>query len=275
MRYNPCGRLVDWRRVPYSGKVKVFRDSEETAGVFWYPANKGAEKFNRTSCVTVLDWDDRAFDYADGTGQWVEWNTFREERERVGALGAHVCGTDEDFAKGGKYEPDEPPVKYGANGLPACCAPAVVGVGGMVIGGAGDVAFIPRPVARGGLVLGGRGDVVYYPPGPPPGVACTDAPLIPLDAEVASAATATSDDWWKFTADGSHSYSVVLSGATDADEQLSAWTGTCPGALVPLPPAHSPGSDTWVLTTPPAGLVWVEWTSLGFVGDYSFHVHQL
>lgn len=248
----------------------MFRDADDAVGVVWYPAQKGAPVLGMPSVIAVPDWDDIYWDWEGSVGEYTAPRTYSNEKPKVFADYDHVCGTEEDFREGCLFDADSPEVKYGAQGLPACCNPVVVAAGGVVVGGSGDVAFIPPPLVYGGLAVGGAGDVVYYPPGPAAGSSCSDAPVVALEATIADTAVAGEEHWWQFVADGVSDYTVVLAGATDADLALSLQRGTCPAPLIPVIGFHTLGSDTWLFPAPPAGPVWVSWSSASFAGDYSF-----
>lgn len=275
VRYNPCGRLVDWRRVPFRSKVRPFRNSENDAGVIWIPVAPGALPLRRVSVIAVPDWDDVYWTWAGAVGEYTAPLSYSNQRARPGTGRGHVCGSDQDFEEGGDYDTELAPVTYGASGLPTCCAAPVVGAGGMVLGGFGSVGFITRPVARGGLVLGGRGDVVYYPPGPDGGSGCADAPLIPLGATVHVDTTTAAHKWYRFTADGTHSYDFVAPGEDETTLFVSAWTGTCPGGLSSVFTLHGLGSDTWTFSTPPAGDCWVEVAPVGSDHTFDFSITEV
>lgn len=91
------------------------------------------------------DWDPEGAVLPPGGEVPFEPRPFRNERKKPGALGEHVCGTQEDFAEGCKYEPLVAPVVYGSLGLPNCCNPAVVARGGGAAGGRAVVAFTFGP----------------------------------------------------------------------------------------------------------------------------------
>jgi len=276
MPYNPCGRAVDFRRVPFLGVCKPFSDRQDEVEILWYPAAADAPALGFSSCMAVPNWDAAGQQWEGHVGMVPGApQLFRNEKPRVIANYDHVCGSQADFTNGAVFDPDLPPVLYGVQGLPACCAAPVVPVGGAVVGGAADVGFIPVPTVVGGVVVGGDADVVFYPPGPPAGDDCETAPVIPLNVIVESEIADTDQQWWEFTSDGSHDYDVTVSGATDSEIALAARSGTCPGGLTPLTVTHSLGSDVWRVDDAPAGPVWLRITSTGFDGTYSFIITEV
>lgn len=70
----------------------------------------------------------------------------------------HICGTPEDHAEGGTYEPLKPPVIYAWNGLPLCCFDPFprAAVGGVGVGGKSSVAHSHTQTSTGGTVAGGK-----------------------------------------------------------------------------------------------------------------------
>lgn len=266
---------MDWRRIPFTSKVRAFRDNDTAAGVVWYPVAKGAPALGRSSAIAVPNWDDRTWEWAGTVGEYTAKLEARGDKPRVIANYDHVCGTDEDFREGGHYDDVAPPVKYGAQGLPACCNPPVVGKGGLVLGGRGSVSYAPLPARRGGVVLGGKGDVVYYPPGPTGGTSCVDAPLIPIPSTLTAPLTTAAAQWWKFLADGVHQYRLVAPGEDETTLSVAFFRGTCPGFLIAVSTTHADGSDTWTTGTPPAGIVWVKLQAISVNHNVTFTISQV
>lgn len=130
-------------RAPYTCRAKFFRDSDVEGDLVWYPARADAPVLPFPSVFTDLIWDYDPWD-ADGPGPIPQFH-IRRNFERVNplALGTHVCGTAEDFANGGLYQPDDPPVVYLPSGLPECCLPIYGGTGGGMGSGRADVTATP------------------------------------------------------------------------------------------------------------------------------------
>lgn len=120
MPFNPCGRVVDFGRRPYSTKFRPFSDNATEVDLHWYPALPDAPVLDRPSFVSL---DSEPFPWAkSGFGEVYNAERPWSPRKAVdGALGVHVCGTDEQFSRGASYDPDIEPIVYGENGLPACC----------------------------------------------------------------------------------------------------------------------------------------------------------
>lgn len=134
-------------RCGYSTTARPFRDSDVEVGIRWYKCVPGAPTLGWESNINSLDWTCMPW---LRTGKGEVFNAPREYHQQPpvpGALGQHVCGTEEDFRDGEKYLPDLPPVVYSPEGLPTCCGT----VGGVVLGGTGVV-----PQITGGVVVGGE-----------------------------------------------------------------------------------------------------------------------
>lgn len=138
--------------------------------MIWYPALKDAPDLGRVSLVARPEWDEPGQEWAEGgvadEGEWLSRQTV------PGALGAHVCGSVEDFREGCTRDESNPPVLYGVSGLPQCCEPPV-------IGGAGGA-------------MGGRATVVWDDP---PGPTCATATTISIGQIVEF--TTTADAWFR------------------------------------------------------------------------------
>ena len=167
--YNPCGYAVEWARRTYSTKCHFFADSDHEEEIIWYPAKPDAAPLPFPSAICSLDWDREEHDLGVYTGYKVgevpgAARPFRDEDVKPRARADHFCGTREDFEDGAVYNPDLAPVVYGADDLPACCAP----FGGVMLGG--HVAIFPQ----GGVGLFGSaspypGGSGVYPGTPQPG----------------------------------------------------------------------------------------------------------
>lgn len=146
MPLNPCGRLVDFARRPYTTACRFFRDSELQANIVWYPCLPDAPDLGIASPFLSRDWEvtEDAWGIPDDPGPGEVGGAprvFNRKQPIPAATGAHRCGTDEEWRKGALYNPDRPPVLYRPDGLPTCCAP-----------GRGLLWFGARPAPRGGVL---------------------------------------------------------------------------------------------------------------------------
>lgn len=134
---------MNFLRHGYTAPCRFFRDNESVEGTIkWLLNGDRLPAIGRPTRIRPLIWCPFPWEQ-EGVGE--VYNGWREyHRETVPAVmkGGHVCGTDEDFAEGGEYLPDEPPVKRDRNGYPLCCQPPFVGLGGAVGSGTADVEVI-------------------------------------------------------------------------------------------------------------------------------------
>jgi len=115
----------------------MFRNSDEEVDFVWYPALPSAPVLPFDSVFLDPIWQDNYYAVDDGPGlvreQFIKNNW---EGYKALAIGLHQCGTAEDFAEGGIYDPDLPPVEYRDDWLPMCCPGGErAGSGGAAMGG--------------------------------------------------------------------------------------------------------------------------------------------
>lgn len=175
MRWNPCGRIVDFGSRPFRATYRPFRDSDQEVEVEWFPAAPGALPLGRLSNITIPYWEQDQFEYDDGDLPLSSAEPTGKPVVRPGTGRGHVCGTDEDFREGGSYEPEGEPVTYGQQGLPTCCG---------------------APVVAGGAVSDSGQVVVLVPI--VPGQACEDATEIPLGEWLEVFVPAGNNYWLRF-----------------------------------------------------------------------------
>ena len=146
MPYNPCGRVVDFGRVPYRTSCRFFKDSDVETDIIWYPALPNAPVLGFPSAISSLNWGVEERDigvycgYRVGEVPTAE-RKYTNQKPKPAARGGHVCGTPEDFADGAVYDPDAPPIPYRPDGLPQCC----------VDGGGVGLGWQAFPLLRGEL----------------------------------------------------------------------------------------------------------------------------
>jgi hypothetical protein len=133
----------------YTTEVRPFRDSDETAEIRWYECHPDAKELGFPSIIRPLDWQSHPYLYAGAKGEvFGAERTYRRNPTVPGAYGQTVCGTRQDFAEGGLYDPDAPPFPRTADGLALCCGTEV---GGVLWGGS---ARLPE-FGAGGYLWGG------------------------------------------------------------------------------------------------------------------------
>ena len=128
----------------YKTKCRFFRDSDQVDEITWYPALPDAPLLGVPTMFASLRHEPRDFFWLPGGEVPYEPFTVQRPVTKPGALGVHHCGSDDDFAEGCAFLPDDPPVLYQTNGLPDCCgaSPAVRG-GGAGGGKVGVVVTAP------------------------------------------------------------------------------------------------------------------------------------
>ena len=153
MRYNPCGRIVDFGRKPYRCECRFLRDDGRVGTVRWVEADPDAPTLDKVCIISRREWERDEWLPAPVGEVTGAQKKFSPSFVPVGLPGEHVCGTDEDFDLGGKYEPELPPMEYAANGWPRCCTPPLLVRGGAVGSGLAFFAVV-RGLAR---PSGGKG----------------------------------------------------------------------------------------------------------------------
>lgn len=194
----------------------MFRDSDELVDFVWYPALDDAPVLPYPSIFLDGVWDD--WDYEqDGVGLVYTpriKNNWQGEKQQ--ALAKHICGSATDFALGGVYDPEAPPVVYGTNGLPVCCGVANVDLGG---------------IGMGGHVM-----PAYMPPAPPwtPGTTCATAAVAALDTVYTFMSATSGEQWIEVPAAvGGGGYGFLCQLDTpDYNFSIQLFHGTSCGSLV-------------------------------------------
>lgn len=171
----------------------------------WFPAASGALPLGQQCCITIPFWEHEQFEYTDGELPLTTVVPTGRPVVKPGTGRGHVCGDSADFLEGGLYAPDDPPVVYGASGLPSCCGAPVVGTGGAIDGGRCGVGF---PVV--------------------PGTGCATATEIPLGAWL-EVETIAGQEWWLYTTRNTPAPGVrTVTAEGDASGVIgSRLTGTC------------------------------------------------
>jgi hypothetical protein len=205
-RWNPCGAVVDYGRYPFTETIRPFRDSDEEVTIRWYPAREDAPVLPFPSCIYNRSWD---LDQVEAGGQPLYLGPappYNRAKVNPLALGNHQCGTARDFAEGGEYLPDLPPVEYRADGLPVCCGAMFEGIGGADALGAADVTYQP-----------------------PPGADCSTAAVFAVGVPYTfiTDGRVSGEYWWTFTAPSTGLWR--FSGTGVAATVMSAFAGVCPG----------------------------------------------
>lgn len=159
IRYNPCGRIVDVGRRPYTTKARFWKDEEEENDIVWYTVPWTNPVLGYPSRIQSLD--QKTFPWvAEGVGEVYNVpRPYNGKRASCFLNGHHVCGTQLDFEVGGTRDDTKPPVEYNRDGIPICCQPPFCGLGGLVIGGTADVTVTPAGCPAPAVVVG---QAVHY-----------------------------------------------------------------------------------------------------------------
>lgn len=137
MLWNPCGQVVDFLRDGYEVDVRPYRNSDKVVRIRWYPVPDNAPVLPYTSALNSL--------YGQEQRLWTEDPLHGEEpgtqkivppdAPPAVPVGGHVCGTEQDFAEGGIYDPAAIPPPVDRFGIPMCCSPVAIPLGGVVCSG--------------------------------------------------------------------------------------------------------------------------------------------
>lgn len=141
MGYNPCGRIVSFGRDGYTAPCRFFRDDGIVGTIKWY-LNEPAPALGFPTRIRPL----RTMKFPelqDGVGEvYGEPQPYLKTEAIPFLTFDHICGTRDDFALGGVFDPDAPPVQYTRQGLPVCCLPPFAAEGGAVGSGSADVQVV-------------------------------------------------------------------------------------------------------------------------------------
>lgn len=193
---------------PFRCKYRPFRDSDEEVEVEWFPAAEGALPLGMPSNITNPFWERDQFEYTDGDLPLSTVVPTGKPVARPGTGRGHVCGSEEDFREGGRYEPDEPPVVYGQQGLPQCCGAPVVGAATVVDGGRCGVA---SPIV--------------------PGNTCATATEIPLGEWLTARVPAGQTGWLSHQMAPTPPLYDLLTESISGDNACALRNGTCAGSV--------------------------------------------
>ena len=149
-------------RRSYTTRARLYADGP-WFDILWYPARDDVPFKRGPNAISSNQWQADRWDEFDQVevGEDPEHpRTFVYQPINPLAIGGHVCGTADDWAGDGVYDPEPPYVEYRPDGLPFCCGGLFAGEGGLVLGGE---AYIAQPkLGTGGLVIGGTAEVVWY-----------------------------------------------------------------------------------------------------------------
>jgi len=283
VRFNPCGLACDIGRRPYRTLFRPFRDSDLVVPIRWYKVPMGTPFLPFPSRIVSLDWVAEPWT-ATGVGEvflaprkFATWNSPHVPP------GGHFCGTPQDFAEGGLFQPLDPLVGYTAGGLPTCCGDNIgvqvggglfVQAGGVLVGGgqlvepiAGGVLVggASSPATAGGVLVGGDWGEV-----PPPGTDCVTAGEILFDTDYERTVFAGTDQWFKLPVVATTYHLTMTNVDPEGDVEFALWGGVCPGSLTPIALTHGIGTDCWEFELFGVGEVWLQFSVATGAADYTF-----
>jgi hypothetical protein len=237
---------VDITRRMYKTPCRFLRDSDITSTIRWVEARPDAQPLPYPSVICSRLMEPDPWLTPEVGEQRVERYGTTLEKAPIGVNGNHVCGTPEEFERGGTFEPELPPAEYDANGFLVCCE--------------GPKKLI------GGLGLGGRAAWHVGPVTPPLGNNCQTAPLLTVGAPYAVTVGPTSiRKWAAFIPTGLFGEWRVrlLNGTTHAQVDVRFWTGLCPFEVFDQQPFTSTSLCYSYFWSPaPSTPVWVTIASL-------------
>lgn len=121
MPYNPCGRVVDMGRRPYSTMAKFFKDSDQAVKIKWYKADDDAPVLGFPSSINSLDMRTYPWmPYPLGEVFGAE-RTYNAQWTPPAETDYQVCGTEEQFIHGATYNPPGNNLYIPALSIPQCC----------------------------------------------------------------------------------------------------------------------------------------------------------
>lgn len=143
-------------RSAYTTRARLYEDGP-WFDILWYPARDDVPFKRGPNCISSNRWQkDRCDEFNQvAVGEDPEWpRTFVYKNPNPLAIGGHVCGTPEEWAGDGDYDPEPPYVEYRPDGLPFCCGALFGAEGGLVLGG--EAYTVQPKLGTGGLVIGGE-----------------------------------------------------------------------------------------------------------------------
>jgi hypothetical protein len=139
-------------RYSYKTPCRFLSDSDTTADIVWFPCAEGAQDLPFASSIRplLLKQTNEKVTFP-GELQW-EWTPPYFAKAAIPNSGiGHVCGTEEDFARGNPINDPRPELTYRSDGLPTCCNAPLALRGGAAGGGVSSPTLMTVTVVGGSL----------------------------------------------------------------------------------------------------------------------------
>lgn len=120
MPFHPCGQVMDYSRVAYITKMRLWRDSDSLTPVRWFRASAGAKLVEGPSVFRSWKTWHRGVANEGGMGEQTAHFSYDRGANPLGYHGRVRCGSDRAIQEGGQQGVDEE-METEANGSLACC----------------------------------------------------------------------------------------------------------------------------------------------------------
>lgn len=258
---------MDWGRRAYSTDCLFFENSDRVNRVQWEEAAPGALAIEYPSCILSKqqepdDW------LPGGIGEVADAPRVTTLARAPRGMGrGHVCGTPEEFAEGGTYDPALPPERIGALGWPLCCDPPKrlrLGAGA----GVRSAVTVTAPRVTVGAGAGVRSTYTVEA-AVAPGLTCATAPDIALGVTYPGHLPGAGvDHWYRVPAPPVDVYRLVWDTSGAPGVRVRVVAGSCAESVVWFFGLGINGcTDSSIV--PPAGPLWVHLDADAAV-DYTF-----
>ena len=262
--------MVDWARVPYRTRCRFLRDNPLECEIRWVTALPDAPTLGSESVIcNSYNEIDKEMGWPVGE-VWGARRPYIPDRIPPGLVGGHVCGTAEEFAQGGEYRPDLPPVEYAANGWPLCCDPPKRARGGGGAGGMAYAAVVPAVSVRGGAGAGGMAYAAVVPASSP-GQVCTDALDMEYGVPQTFNVTYIASNWVRVPIPSSTLLRIIAT-VPGSLNRMQVATGPNCGDLIDHFDLFAPGGCGVFFESRPDCYVYLDAFALSISGDVTFTV---
>jgi len=124
--FHPCGQVLDYLRVAYRTKMRVWHDGiDQVVPVRWFRAAAGAKFLGLPTVFGSWKGWSRGEDNTGQIGEQTSEFTYDKGVNIIGYTGEQRCGPDIAIMEGGRRDRD-PALVPQLNGNLACCGPVLV-----------------------------------------------------------------------------------------------------------------------------------------------------